>query len=92
VAADAAVVKHATAEYYTDLFGYLQRQLPNAGLPSSASEQDGLILRLAIADKRPTAWASLPRAYHIGVWGYHRRVAFGSLVLCTNGPNSSVAP
>jgi hypothetical protein len=68
----AAVVEHATADYYGDLKAYLQKRFPNSGLPFSAAEQDGLILRLAIADERPTAWASLPRAYHIGVWGYHR--------------------
>jgi hypothetical protein len=72
----AAVAKHARAGYYRDTVGYLLRRFPNSGLPSTASEQDGLILRLTMADKRPTAWASLPRAYHIGVGGYHRRAGF----------------
>jgi hypothetical protein len=72
----AAVVQHAAADYYGDLVGYVQARLPNDQLPWSAVEQDGLIHRLAIADGRPTAWASLPRAYHIGVWGYHRPAGF----------------
>jgi len=72
----AAVVKHARAGYYRDFPGYLQERLPNPGLSTGASEQDGLILRLKMADPRPAAWASFPRAYHIGVWGYHRPNGF----------------
>lgn len=72
----AAVVEHATARYYSDPSGYVTARLPQFGVPTEASEQDGLILRLKIADSRPAAWASFPRAYHIGVWGYHRPNGF----------------
>jgi hypothetical protein len=68
----AAVVRHATADYYGDPEGYVRARFPGSGLPPGAAEQDGLIQRLLIADGRPAAWASLPRAYHVGVWGYHR--------------------
>jgi len=72
----AAVVAHAAADYYSNPMGYILARFPNSKLPLGASEQDGLILRLTIADKRPAAWASLPRAYHIGVRGYHRPDGF----------------
>jgi hypothetical protein len=72
----AAVVKHARAGYYRDPMGYVQARLPHPKLPAGASEQDGLILRTQMADPRPAAWASFPRAYHIGVRGYHRPKGF----------------
>jgi hypothetical protein len=80
----AAVVEHATADYYSDPVSCIQARFSDSGLPPSAWEQDGVILRLKITDQRPAAWASLPRAYHIGVWGYHRPAGFrfpGNLAL-----------
>ena len=71
----AAIVRHATPRYYGDLQGYCAATFPNNPIPRGQwTEQAGLIMRELLQDKdsRLVAWPSLPRAAHVGAYGYHR--------------------
>jgi hypothetical protein len=66
------ITRHCCDEYYRSMTSYIVRTFPNSWLGSEFSEQDGLIQRVIKESGMPTAWACLPRAYHIGIHGYHR--------------------
>jgi hypothetical protein len=71
----AAVVRHATPDYYTNPTVYLAREFPDSPIPCNRwVEQAGLIMRLLLErpGKRVVAWAGRPRCAHVGVKGYHR--------------------
>ena len=66
------ITAHCCNEYYRSMTDYIVRTFPNSWLGSEFSEQDGLIQRVIKESGMSTAWACLPRAYHIGIHGYHR--------------------
>ena len=63
---------HCCSEYYRNMSAYIARKFPNSWLGAEFSEQDGLIQRVIHESGMLTAWACMPRAYHIGIHGYHR--------------------
>lgn len=66
------VIEHARPEYYNDLDGYIGRTFPGNRFATDFSEQDGLIMRVMWETRGFTTWPYVPRAYHMGYYGYHR--------------------
>jgi len=66
------VVAHASADYYRDTSAYMQRTFPGNRFAGDFSEQDGLIMRVMWETRGVVAWPYVPRAYHMGWYGYHR--------------------
>ena len=69
------IAKHAVPEYYADLKGYADRTFPGPYVGSNHWEQDGLILRLAMAKGARFLWPRIRRVEHIGWHGYHMKGA-----------------
>ncbi len=70
------LVEHATPEYYSDTDGYMTKKFPGNRFGECFSEQDGLIMRLLWQQDATVAWCYVPRAYHMGWYGYHRPNGF----------------
>ena len=65
----APIVAHANHGYFADMAGYLAKHFP----PSKEfTEQDGLIQRVLAQVKGLTVFPTVPRAQHVGWYGYHR--------------------
>lgn len=67
------VAAHDKTEYYLDPVSYLLKYFANSRFKTSFHEQDGLIMRLIGHVSGQVAWPCVPRAWHVGFWGYHRR-------------------
>lgn len=68
----APVVEHATTEYYKDLGAYIARVFAGNRFEADFGEQDGLIMRCMWTTGGIVAWPYVPRAFHMGWYGYHR--------------------
>lgn len=68
-----AVLKYATRAYYSNPIQYCRTHFPHTTIPAGNAEQDGLINRVAERLGLRVAYATLPRAYHAGFVGYHRK-------------------
>ena len=68
----APIVEHATEEYYRDMGQYINRVFAGNRFAADFGEQDGLIMRVMWTTGGIVAWPYLPRAYHMGWYGYHR--------------------
>lgn len=68
-----AVLAHATPAYLRDPVTYCRRQFPRTQIPAANAEQDGLINRVVEAARAEVLYPALPRAYHAGFVGYHRK-------------------
>lgn len=68
----APVLAHARPEYYADQTGYIQRVFAGNRFAGDFCEQDGLIMRVMWEQRSFTVWPYVPRAYHMGWYGYHR--------------------
>jgi hypothetical protein len=66
------IVEHARKEYYSDLDGYIGRTFPGNRFATDFCEQDGMIMRCLWNVRGFTSWPYVPRAYHMGWFGYHR--------------------
>lgn len=66
------VVAHAQMVYYSDTDAYMSKTFPGNRFGECFSEQDGLIMRVMWEQNGVTAWPYVPRAYHMGWYGYHR--------------------
>lgn len=69
----AAILPHVTPAYFRDPVTYCRRTWPRTTIPAGHAEQDGLIHRIIEARGAMVAYAALPRAYHAGFQGYHRK-------------------
>jgi len=63
------------SDYYNDMVGYCHRNFPNTAIPAGHAEQDGLLHRQQEHLGIPTMYGAVPRAYHAGFVGYHRKGA-----------------
>lgn len=66
------VMGHAHRAFFIDQVGYCARAFPRSKINRSHAEQDGLIHRIIEQQRSATAYAAVPRAYHVGFVGYHR--------------------
>jgi hypothetical protein len=66
------VLAHVSPAYFADQVRYCRRAFPRSKINPSHAEQDGLIHRIIEKQGSATAYASVPRAYHVGFVGYHR--------------------
>lgn len=69
----APVMAHAVPSYFSDPIGYCRRHFRRSRIPVGNAEQDGLINRVAEQSGARIAYPALPRAYHAGFVGYHRK-------------------
>lgn len=68
-------VDHAVPAYYQNPTMHILKHFKGSKLGLSMMEQDGLIQRLAEQQFLKFAWSVPTRAYHVGVYGYHRGIA-----------------
>lgn len=64
---------HATPAFFRDQAGYCARNFPGSAIPRAHAEQDGLLHRVLESTGTATVYAAVPRAYHVGFVGYHRK-------------------
>lgn len=69
----ASLLADVGSEYYSNMVAYCQKMFPASRILAGHAEQDGLLHRKQEALGRPTVYAAVPRAYHAGFVGYHRR-------------------
>lgn len=78
------VVEHNTPDYYTTEQGmvdYLFYKFPDTKYKfNEMIEQDGLICRIMERDNELAAWSVKNRAFHIGLWGYHRSIGQKAMI------------
>lgn len=60
-------------DYFADMVGYCRSMFPNSTIPAGNAEQDGFLHRYAEDRGLSTIYAAVPRAYHAGFVGYHRK-------------------
>lgn len=78
-----SIVKHYDPIYYAtqqNMVDYVYSKFPNSAYGITMIEQDGLISRIMEEDDEYAAWAGVPRARHIGVWGYHRSIGVENML------------
>lgn len=69
----AQVLRHANPSYFSNPIAYCKTKFPNTAIPIGNAEQDGLIHRVIEEGGFSTAYPMIPRAYHVGFSGYHRK-------------------
>lgn len=78
------VVKHDGPLYYATEQGmvdYLFNMFPNTNYKyNEMIEQDGLICRIMERHDKIAAWSVKNRAFHIGLWGYHRSIGQKAMI------------
>jgi hypothetical protein len=67
-----AVMPHVSVRYFSQMVAYCARHFPHSALNRGHTEQDGLLNRVREALRLHTAYAAVPRAYHVGFSGYNR--------------------
>jgi hypothetical protein len=67
------ILAHVEDAYFSDPIGYCKSTFPDSEIPAQNAEQDGLIHRIGEGKGLPTIYPFVPRAYHAGFYGYHRK-------------------
>jgi hypothetical protein len=68
-----SIVPHVSHKYFQAPVSYCKRLFPDSKIFSHNAEQDGLINRIVEATGQDVAFPTVPRAYHAGFSGYHRK-------------------
>lgn len=68
-----AIIPHAKRAYFMQPVAYCQRYFPHTAINPNNAEQDGLLHRLSENAGLSSAYPAVPRAYHAGFVGYHRK-------------------
>lgn len=66
------ILRHSVAAYYANQNNYIGETFAGNRFQSDFGEQDGLIMRCMWNERAFTTWPYVPRAYHLGWYGYHR--------------------
>ena len=69
----ASILADVGNEYYSNMVAYCQAKFPMSRIIAGHAEQDGLLHRKQEALGRATVYGAVPRAYHAGFVGYHRK-------------------
>lgn len=67
------LMPHFVPAYFMNITGYVKSVFPDSALSHFYAEQDGLIRRLIEKHKLSVAFTHLPRCFHAGFYGYHRK-------------------
>lgn len=70
----AAIIEHANQDYYRNQTPYILKHFPSSHLGLKMMEQDGLIQRIMEQRHEWAMYSVPPRAFHVGVFGYHRSI------------------
>jgi hypothetical protein len=68
-----AVLPHARSTYFAQPVTYCRRHFPHTAINPNNAEQDGLLHRLSENAGLSSVYPAVPRAYHAGFSGYHRK-------------------
>lgn len=66
------IVEHAVSEYYSDMWGYQMQRWPEQLGKHQVAAWDGLVCHIMQAKGLKAAYPLMPRACHIGIWGFYR--------------------
>ena len=66
------LASHSHEAYYSNQSDYIRRTFVGNRFSGDFCEQDGLIMRCMWNERAFTTWPYVPRAYHLGGYGYHR--------------------
>lgn len=77
------VTIHACFDYYHNSAPYVLKHFPGSQLGLGMMEQDGLIQRVMEQTYQVAGWAALSRAYHVGIYGYHRGIGAANMFVGT---------
>lgn len=69
------VTEHAVPSYYNNSTLHLLKHFKGSKYGLTMQEQDGLIQRIAEQQFQKFAWSVPTRAFHVGIYGYHRGIA-----------------
>lgn len=72
---------HAVLDYYQSPTQHILKHFPASTLGLSMMEQDGIVQRIMESQFKKAIWACVPRAYHAGVFGYHRGIGKENMFL-----------
>ena len=68
-----AILPHVGRSYFATPVAYCRRRFPHTAINPNNAEQDGLLHRLSENAGLSSTYAAVPRAYHAGFVGYHRK-------------------
>lgn len=68
-----AAMPHAVGPYFAQPVRYCQTRFPHTAINVNNAEQDGLLHRLSEQAGLVSVYPAVPRAYHAGFTGYHRK-------------------
>jgi hypothetical protein len=77
------IVQHAVFDYFHNPTPYTLKYFPGSELGLKMMEQDGLIQRIMETTFKVAGWACLPKAFHVGVYGYHRGIGASNMFVGT---------
>lgn len=66
------LAEHAKTEYFQFQGAYVREMFPTSRFINEGGEQDGLVIRIMGEVNGLCAYPCVPRAFHLGVYGYHR--------------------
>lgn len=73
------VIEHAQVDYFHNPTPYVLKHFPKTNLGLKMMEQDGLVQRVMEKSFQKAVWAAVPKAYHVGLWGYHRSIGLDAM-------------
>lgn len=68
-----AILPHLQRPYFSKPVAYCRKTFPHTAINPNNAEQDGLLHRLSENAGLSSAYPAVPRAYHAGFTGYHRK-------------------
>lgn len=68
-----AILPHLQRAYFSKPVAYCRGVFPHTAINPNNAEQDGLLHRLSENAGLSSTYAAVPRAYHAGFVGYHRK-------------------
>ncbi len=68
-----AILPHLGRGYFASQVAYCRRYFPTSAINPNNAEQDGLLHRLSENAGLSSTYPAVPRAYHAGFTGYHRK-------------------
>jgi hypothetical protein len=68
-----AIGPHLGRGYFASPVAYCRRHFPHTAINPNNAEQDGLLHRLSENAGLSSVYPAVPRAYHAGFTGYHRK-------------------
>lgn len=75
-----SILVHANQDYYRTLGAYVVQHFPHSKMGLKMVEQDGLIQRIMEQQFKFATYAVNSKAFHVGVYGYHRSIGADNMI------------